>query len=52
MALGISKGTVEWPRPQVELVRIEADRVTRCVLEHLIVALEKQGFGIVRKERE
>ena len=39
-------------RPKVELVPIEADSDTQRVLERLIVALERQGFKIIRKERQ
>jgi len=38
-------------RPKVELVPVEADSDTQRVLERLIVALESQGFKIIRKER-
>ena len=38
-------------RPKVELVPVEADSDTQRVLERLIVALERQGFKIVRKEK-
>ena len=38
-------------RPKVELVPVEADSDTQRVLERLIVALERQGFKIIRKER-
>ena len=38
-------------RPKVELVPVEADSDTQRVLEQLIVALEKQGFKIIRKEK-
>ena len=38
-------------RPKVELVPVEADSDTQRVLERLIVALEKQGFKIIRKEK-
>ena len=37
-------------RPKVELVTVEADSDTQRVLERLIVALEKQGFKVIRKE--
>ena len=39
-------------RPKVELVPVEADSDTQRVLERLIVALEKQGFKIIRKEQK
>jgi len=39
-------------RPKVELVPVEADSETQRVLERLIVALEKQGFKIIRKEQK
>ena len=39
-------------RPKVELVPVEADSDTQRVLEHLIKALEMQGFKIIRKDRE
>ena len=39
-------------RPKVELVPVEADSDTQRVLERLIVALEKQGFTIIRKEQK
>ena len=39
-------------RPKVELVPVEADSDTQRVLERLIKALEKQGFKIIRKDRE
>ena len=39
-------------RPKVELVPVEADSDTQRVLERLIEALEKQGFKIIRKERQ
>ena len=38
-------------RPKVELVPVEADSDTQRVLERLIVALENQGFKIIRKEK-
>ena len=38
-------------RPKVELVPVEADSNTQRVLERLIVALESQGFKIIRKEK-
>ena len=38
-------------RPKVELVPVEADSDTQRVLERLIVALERQGFKIIRKEK-
>ena len=38
-------------RPKVELVPVEADSDTQQVLERLIVALENQGFKIIRKEK-
>ena len=38
-------------RPKVELVQVEADSYTQRVLERLIVALERQGFKIIRKEK-
>jgi len=37
-------------RPKVELVPVEADSDTKQVLERLILALEKQGFKVIRKE--
>ena len=39
-------------RPKVELVPVEADSDTQRVLERLIKTLEKQGFKIIRKEKE
>jgi hypothetical protein len=39
-------------RPKVELVPVEADSDIQRVLERLIVALERQGFKIIRKERQ
>jgi len=39
-------------RPKVELVPVEADSNTQRVLERLIVALESQGFKIIRKEQK
>jgi hypothetical protein len=39
-------------RPKVELVPVEADSDTQRALERLIVALERQGFKIIRKERQ
>ena len=39
-------------RPTVELVPVEADSDTQRVLERLIEALEKQGFKIIRKDKE
>ena len=39
-------------RPKVELVPVEADSDTQRVLERLIVALENQGFKIIRKEQK
>ena len=39
-------------RPKVELVPVEADSDTQRALERLIVALEKQGFKIIRKEQK
>ena len=39
-------------RPKVELVPVEADSDTQRVLERLIVALESQGFKIIRKEQK
>ena len=39
-------------RPTVELVPVEADSATQGVLERLIEALEKQGFKIIRKDKE
>jgi len=39
-------------RPKVELVPIEADSDSQRVLERLIVALENQGFKIIRKEQK
>ena len=39
-------------RPKVELVPVEADSNTQRVLERLIVALESQGFKIMRKEQK
>jgi hypothetical protein len=39
-------------RSKVELVPVEADSDTQRVLERLIVALERQGFKIIRKERQ
>ena len=38
-------------RPKVELVPVEADSDTQRALERLIVALESQGFKIIRKEK-
>jgi hypothetical protein len=39
-------------RPKVELVPVKADSDTQRVLERLIVALENQGFKIIRKEQK
>ena len=39
-------------RPKVELVPVEADSDTQRVLERLILALEQQGFKIIRKEQK
>ena len=39
-------------RPKVELVPVEADSDTQRVLERLIVALENQGFKVIRKEKQ
>ena len=39
-------------RPKVELVPVETDSDTQRVLERLIVALESQGFKIIRKEQK
>ena len=39
-------------RPKVELVPVEADSNTQKVLERLIETLEKQGFKIIRKDKE
>ena len=39
-------------RPKVELVPVEADSDTQRVLEQLIVALENQGFKVIRKEKQ
>ena len=39
-------------RPKVELVSVEADSDTQRVLERLVVALEQQGFNIIRKEQK
>ena len=39
-------------RPKVELVPVEADSDTQRVLEQLIVALEQQGFNVIRKEQK
>jgi len=39
-------------RPKVELVPVEADSDTQRVLERLIVALERQGFKIIRKDQK
>ena len=39
-------------RPKVELVPVEADSDSQRVLERLIRALEKQGFRIIRKDKE
>ena len=39
-------------RPKVELVPVEADSDTQRVLERLIVALERQGFKVIRKEQK
>jgi len=38
-------------RPKLELVPVEADSDTQRILERLIVALENQGFKIIRKEK-
>ena len=38
-------------RPKVELVPVEADSDTKQVLERLILALEKQGFKVIRKNQ-
>ena len=39
-------------RPKLELVPVEADSDTQKVLERLIETLEKQGFKIIRKDKE
>jgi len=39
-------------RPKVEMVPVEADSDTQKVLERLIAELEKQGFKIIRKDKE
>lgn len=39
-------------RPKVELVPIKADSDSQRVLERLIVALENQGFKVIRKEQK
>jgi len=39
-------------RSKVELVPVEADSDTQRVLERLIVALESQGFKIIRKKQK
>ena len=39
-------------RTKVELVPVEADSDTQRVLERLIVALENQGFKVIRKEQK
>ena len=39
-------------RSTVGLVPVEADSDTQRVLERLIEALEKQGFKIIRKDKE
>jgi len=39
-------------RPKVELVPVEADSDTQRVLEQLVVALENQGFKVIRKEQK
>lgn len=39
-------------RPKIELVPVQADSDTQRVLERLIVALEQQGFKIIRKEQK
>ena len=46
------RGGRKTKRPKVELVPVEADSDTQRVLERLIVALERQGFKIIRKERQ
>ena len=46
------RGGRKMKRPKVELVPVEADSDTQRVLERLIVALEKQGFKIIRKEQK
>ena len=46
------RGGRKTKRPKVELVPVEADSDTQRVLERLIVALEKQGFKIIRKEQK
>ena len=39
-------------QPKVELVPVEADSESQRVLERLIVALENQGFKVIRKEQK
>ena len=39
-------------RPKVELVPVESDSDTQRVLKRLIVALENQGFKVIRKEQK
>ena len=39
-------------RPRVELVPVKADSDSQRVLERLIVALESQGFKIIRKKQK
>ena len=46
------KGGTMTKRPKVELVAVEADSDTQRVLERLILALERQGFKIIRKEQK
>jgi hypothetical protein len=46
------RGGMMTKRTTVELVPVEADSDTQRVLERLIEALEKQGFKIIRKDKE
>lgn len=46
------RGGMMTKRTMVELVPVEADSDTQSVLERLIEALEKQGFKIIRKDKE
>ena len=46
------RGGRKTKRPKVELVPVEADSDIQRVLERLIVVLERQGFKIIRKERQ
>ena len=52
MALGTLRGAAGRPNVLKWSWSVEADSDTQKVLERLIAALEKQGFKIVRKDKE